>query len=114
VEDDCRVLTPYPWLAAVAQAYTMLLLSGEEDDDDALCDRAHIILIDFGFQAGDEPPDRWDVYSAWGHARRPAEVLDGLERVGRYTDRRIALNPFGEATLLERLRLDVPGPLNSP
>jgi hypothetical protein len=106
-------LTPYPWLAAVAQTYTLLLLSGE-DDDDALCDRAHTILVDFGYRSGDELPDRWDVYSAWGHVRRPLEVLDGLERVGRYPDRKFVLDPFGEAMLLERLRLDITGPMRYP
>ena len=106
-------LTPYPWLAAVAQTYTLLLLSGE-DDGDALCDRAHTILVDFGYRAGDDTPGRWDVYSAWGHIRRPLEVLDGLSETDRYPSRRIVLNPFGEATLLERLRLDITGPMRYP
>jgi hypothetical protein len=106
-------LTPYPWLAAVAQVYTLLLLSGE-DDDDALCDRAHTILVDYGFRAGDELPDRWDVYSAWVHVRRPLEALDGLSETDRYPSSKIVLNPFGEAMLLERLRLDITGPMRHP
>ena len=106
-------LTPYAWLAAVAQTYTLLLLSGE-DDGDALCDQTHTILVDFGYRAGGDSPDRWDVYSAWGHVRRPLKVLDGLSETGRYPSRKFVLNPFGEATLLERLRLDVTGPMRYP
>ena len=106
-------LTPYQWLASVAQTYTLLLLSGE-DNDDALCDRTHTILIDYGYRAGDDVPDRWNVYSAWGHVRRPVEVLDGFSETGRYPSNKIVLNPFGEATLLERLRLDATGPMRRP
>ena len=106
-------LTPYAWLAAVAQTYTLLLLSGENNGD-ALCDRTHAILLDYGYRAGDNVPDRWDVYSAWLHVWRPLDVLDGMSETGRYPSDKIVLNPFGEATLLERLRLDMTGPMRHP
>jgi hypothetical protein len=106
-------LTPDDWLAAVAQTYMLLLLSGE-DDVDALCDHARAIVIEYGYRFGGEGPERLDVLSAWWRVSRPLDVLDGLKEVSRYPSRRIELTPFGEATLLERLRLDVTGPMSYP
>jgi len=106
-------LTPQQWLASVAQVYTLLLFD-EESDTEILCDRARTILSDFGYRVGDEPPDQWAVRSAWRHVSQPLEVLGGLEETGNYPSRRFTLSPFGEATLLERLRLDATGPMRRP
>jgi hypothetical protein len=106
-------LTPYEWLASVAQIYTLLLLDGE-DEEDVLCGRARAILIDYGYRSGDEPPDQWAVKGAWRHVSNPLKVLDGLIESGHYPSSTITLTPFGEATLLERLRLDITGPLRRP
>jgi hypothetical protein len=106
-------LTPYEWLTSVAQIYTLLLLDGENDEE-VLCGRARAILIDYGYRLGDEPPDQWDVKRAWWHVSSPLMVLGGLMESGHYPSRTITLAPFGEATLLERLRLDITGPLRYP
>jgi hypothetical protein len=106
-------LTPYEWLASVAQIYTLLLLDGESNEE-ILWGRALPILIEIGYRAGDEPPDQWTVKSAWRHVSHPLMVLDGLVESGRYLSREITLTPFGEATLLERLRLDATGPMKHP
>ena len=106
-------LTPYEWLASVAQIYTLLLLDGESDEE-VLWGRALPILIEIGYRAGDDPPDQWTVKSAWRHVSHPLMVLDGLVQSGRYLSRKITMTPFGEATLLERLRLEATGPMRYP
>jgi len=106
-------LTPYRWLASVTQIYTLLLLEGESDDD-ILWSRALPILIELGYRAGDEPPNEWAVRSAWRHVSHPLEILGGFSDAARYPSRTYKLTPFGEATLLERLRVDVTGPLRYP
>jgi len=106
-------LTPLEWYASVAQVYTLLLVDGE-DDEEVLCGRARPILTDYGYRSGDEPPDQWAVKGAWRHVSHPLMVLDGLSETGRYPSRRITLTPFGEATLLERLRLEITGPMRYP
>jgi len=106
-------LTPQQWLSSVAQVYTLLLLDGESDTE-ILCDRSRTILTEFGYRFGDEPPGKFDVRSAWRHVSEPLDVLDGYTESGRYPSRRYTLSPFGEATLLERLRLDATGPMRHP
>ena len=106
-------LTPLEWYASVAQVYTLLLVDGE-DDEDVLWSRARPILIDYGYRAGDDPPDQWAIKGAWRHVSHPLMVLSGLTETGRYPSHKIVLNPFGEATLLERLRLDITGPVRYP
>jgi hypothetical protein len=106
-------LTQQEWLASVAQTYTLLLLDGENDAE-ALWPRARKILVDFGYRSGDELPDQWAVKSAWWHVARPLQLLGGLSETARYPSRTYKLTPFGEATLRERLRLDVTGPLRYP
>ena len=106
-------LTPYEWLASVAQVYTLLMLDGESDTE-ILCDRSRTILTEYGYRFGDEPLGDYDVERAWWHVSRPLDVLGGLTDNGRYPSRKYTLSPFGEATLLERLRLDMTGPMRHP
>lgn len=106
-------LTQQDWYASVAQIYTLLLLSGEENAD-VLCDRSRKILTEFGYRTGDEPPGEYDVKRAWWTVSRPLDVLGGLADNARYPSDKYTLNPFGEATLVERLRLDSTGPMRRP
>jgi len=106
-------LAQHRWFKSVAQSYTLLLLDGESDED-VLWGRTRTIVTDLGYRAGDEPPDEWAVRSAWWHVSRPLEVLGGFSDAGQYPSRTYKLTPFGEATLLERLRLDITGPLRYP
>ena len=107
------ILAQQDWFAAVAEAYTLLLLAGENDKE-ALSDRSHSLLIEYGWRSDDEPPERLDVMQAWWRVSHTLAVLGGLVEGGRWPSRTIMMTPFGEATLLERLRLDVTGPMRHP
>jgi hypothetical protein len=113
-EYACRTvaasLTPNNWTAAVTEVFTLLMLNGEENEED-LADEALALLVEFGWRADDAPPNIWNVRHEWWSVQRPLKVLGGITESGRPLARTIALTPFGEATLLERLRLDVTGPM---
>jgi len=107
------ILAQQDWFAAVAEVYTLLLLAGENDKE-ALSDRSHSLLVEYGWRSDDEPPERLDVMRAWWRVSHPLVVLGGLVEGGLWPSRTITMTPFGEATLLERLRLDVTGPMRHP
>ncbi len=103
-------LTSHGWTTAVVEVFTLLILDGETDED-ALADEALVLLIEFGWRTEGEPPDIWAVKQAWRSVARPLDVLGGFIESRRLLDRTAALTPFGEATLLEHLRLDMAGPI---
>jgi len=103
-------LTSHEWTAAVAEIFTLLMLEGETDEE-ILAGDAHTHLVAFGWRTDGEPPDIWAVRTAWWGVRRPLDVLGGFTESGQLLPRTTALTPFGEATLLEHLRLDMTGPM---
>ncbi len=103
-------LTSHIWTAAVLQIFTLLILEGETTED-VLADEAHPILMAYGWRTEAELPDIWDVKRAWWSVRRPLGVLGGFTGPQQVLSRTAELTPFGEATLLEHLRLDMTGPM---
>jgi hypothetical protein len=103
-------LTSNDWTAAVAEAFTLLMLNGGKNAED-LTIEALALLVECGWRADDTPPDVWNVRHTWWSVRRPLDVLGGFTESGQLLSRTATLTPFGEATLLERLRLDVTGPM---
>ncbi len=103
-------LASHGWTTAVVEVFTLLILDGEVDQD-VLAREALPILIEFGWRTEGELPDVWEVRRAWWSVRRPLDVLGGFVESGRLLTRTATLTPFGEATLVEHLRLDLTGPM---
>lgn len=103
-------LTSHVWATAVVETYTLLILDGETDQD-VLADEALMLLIEFGWRTEGDLPDVWDARHAWRSARQPLATLGGFVESGRLVPRTAALTPFGEATLIEHLRLYMTGPI---
>jgi hypothetical protein len=101
------------WPRAVAEVFTLLLAEGEHRDRE-LEAQATAILTDMGWHSGDEPPDTMAVASTWWATRRPLTVLGGVERGGDWTAPTTTLTGFGEATLLEQIRVEATGPRSTP
>lgn len=103
-------LSSHGWTTAVAEVITLLILEGETDED-ALTDEALALLVAYGWRADNEPPNIWAVRSAWRSVSRPLGALGGFVNPDRMLPRTAELTAFGEATLLEHLRLDMTGPV---
>lgn len=103
-------LASHGWTTAVVEIFTLLILDGEVDED-VLADESLPILIEFGWRTEGELPDVWDVKHAWWSARRRLDVLGGFVKPERLIPRTATFTPFGEATLVEHLRLDMTGPI---
>ncbi|MGQ0847744.1 MAG: hypothetical protein ACT4OP_01245 [Actinomycetota bacterium] len=101
------------WPRAVAEVFTLLLLDGEQHDRD-LEARATAILTEMGWRTDGEPPDTTTVGTSWWVTRRPLGVLGGIERDGDWRSRVTRLTEFGEATLLEQIRVEATGPRSTP
>lgn len=101
------------WPRAVAEVFAWLLLDGVEDDD-RLHSQAARIMSATGWRADGEPPGEYAVMSAWWETRRPLMVLGGVERGGEPMSRTTTLTEFGEATLLEQIRVEATGPRSRP
>lgn len=101
------------WPRAVAEVFTLLLLDGEQQDRE-LEARATAILTEMGWRADGEPPDTTTVGSAWWVTRRPLGVLGGVEGGGDWKSRVTRLTEFGEATLVEQIRVEATGPRSTP
>lgn len=101
------------WPRAVAEMFTLLLLGGKQVDTE-LEARAAPILTEMGWRANGEPPDSGTVSSTWWVTRRPLAVMGGVERDGDWRSRVTGLTEFGEATLLEQIRVEATGPRSTP
>jgi len=101
------------WPRAVAEVYTLLLLEGEHEDR-TLEAEATTLLGEAGWQADGQPPDSRVVLRAWWQTWRPLRVLGGVEGAGDWRSRTTRLTGFGEATLLEQLRVAATGPRSTP
>jgi hypothetical protein len=97
------------WPRAVAEVFTLLLLSGERHQH-RLGAIATPILSEMGWRSGDEAPDEQAVLSTWWDTMRPLRVLGGATHEGDWTSREVRLTGFGEATLLEQIRAEATGP----
>lgn len=101
------------WGQAVAEVYTLLLLDGERRDDH-LEAQAATLLGEMGWHLDGAPPDTRAVAVTWWATRRPLTVLGGIVTAGDWRSRTTGLTGFGEATLLEQLRIAATGPRSSP
>ncbi|MEZ5176262.1 MAG: hypothetical protein R2823_08675 [Acidimicrobiia bacterium] len=101
------------WPRAVAEAFTLLFLEGEEHDRE-LESQATAIVAEAGWQTGGEPPDASAVNSTWWETRRPLTVLGGIECGYDWRSPITTLTGFGEATLLEQIRVNATGPRSRP
>lgn len=101
------------WPTTVAETYTLLLLDGVGLDRD-LEAQATAILAEMGWQTDGEPPDARTVMSTWYETRRPLAALGGVEQAGDWRASETHLTPFGEATLLEQVRVGAAGPRSTP
>ena len=101
------------WPRAVAEVFTLLLLDGEQRDQE-LEAQATAILSEAGWRTDGEPPDTRTVGSAWWVTQRPLAALGGVERDGDWRSRITRLTGFGEASLLEQIRVEATGPRSTP
>lgn len=102
-------ITDGEWAAAVAETMTLLLLDGVRRDAE-LEERAAAMLAEAGWRSEDGPPAPTMAMSAWYVTRRPLRALGGVEGAGDWRARETVLTPFGEATLIERMRVAASGP----
>jgi hypothetical protein len=92
------------WSAAVAEAHVLLLLDGENDQDSAN-EKATELLAESGWRAEDGSLNQRDVSYTWFTIRHRIDVLGAFADRARSGARTITPTPFGEATLLEFLRV---------
>lgn len=97
------------WPRAVAETITLLALDGVSSDRE-LEARTATMLGEVGWRLDGEPPDSMSVMSAWYVTRRPLAALGGIERAGDWTAPEAHLTGFGEATLVEQIRVAATGP----
>lgn len=101
------------WARAVAEVFTLLQLGGDQLDEELEVPAA-TILGESGWHLDGEPPDTRAVATAWWTTRRPLEALGGVEGGGDWRSRTTRLTDFGEATLLEQIRVEATGPRPGP
>jgi hypothetical protein len=101
------------WARAVAEVFTLLLMDGEQRDRE-LEARARVILAEMGWRTGGEAVDASGVSSSWWVTRRPLSALGGVDRQGDWRSPITTLTQFGEATLLEQIRVEATGPRSTP
>lgn len=101
------------WPRAVAEAFTLLLLDGE-DQDRVLESQVTAIVAETGWRTDGEPPDAMAVIATWWATLRPLSVLGGIERGDDWTSPTTTLTGFGETTLLEQIRAEATGPRARP
>ncbi len=96
----------HDWPPAV---FALMLLEGEQDDEE-LQRRAVTMLSDSGWRLDGQPPGAMAVMSAWWATGRMLGVFGGTEKRGSGWSRTTRLTSFGEATLLEQIRVNAVGP----
>jgi len=95
------------WSSAVTEVYALLLLLllDSKNDQDSVNEAATELLGESGWRATDGPLVEWNVSHTWFRIQDRVDVLGGFVDRSRSGRRAITMTPFGEATLLEFLRV---------
>ena len=96
------------WLRAVAEVFTYLLVDGERPEVEM--EQVAASVLSPNWRHGENRPDHHAVGSAWWRTRSPLEVLGGIIAHGPWHAPTLRLTDFGEATLLEQIRVMATGP----
>ena len=96
------------WPRAVAEVFTYLLVDGERPEEEMEQVAASVLAPDW--RDGEQRPDHRAVGYAWWRTRSPLEVLGGAIARGPRHSSMLRLTDFGQATLLEQIRVTATGP----